>query len=361
MGMIEATSPVRVGVLAPLTRPGWVDAGRQLLAGFELAAAHVNDRGGTRGRLLELLVRDTAADPRKGEAAVDELAALGVAAVAGEYHSVVARAAALRADATGVPFLCSSAVLDALTDRPTDWVARLPPPQSLGWRRFADHLLDLGHRCVGIAAEPSIYWEAGTRILRDQLESGNGCVLRFHARELAPEELCAELLEGGATALVLLVGDPELAASFVGKVRSDERLSKLLVGAPAGQPELVGWRARLGADCASIPFLRYLPETLTPLGESVASALRKELRAEPSFVAYEGYDTIVTLAGIFRSFGTEREAVAGAWPKISVAGTRSEITFSRDSGSVWQWPHAPVQIAARDPADPLRYEVLRQF
>jgi transposase InsO family protein len=39
-----------------------------------------------------------------------------VAALAGEYHSVVARAAAARAAALGVPFLCSSAVLDALTE-----------------------------------------------------------------------------------------------------------------------------------------------------------------------------------------------------------------------------------------------------
>jgi ABC-type branched-subunit amino acid transport system substrate-binding protein len=50
------------------------------------------------------VVRDTAADPQRASAAVDELARLGVAALAGEYHSVVARAAAARADALGLPF-----------------------------------------------------------------------------------------------------------------------------------------------------------------------------------------------------------------------------------------------------------------
>ena len=64
------------------------------------------------------MVRDTAANPGTAAAAVDELARLGVAALAGEYHSVVARAAAARADAVGLPFLCSSAVLDALTEEP---------------------------------------------------------------------------------------------------------------------------------------------------------------------------------------------------------------------------------------------------
>src|SRR3954447_19104455 len=92
-------SPVPVGALVPLTRAGWVEAGQHLLAGLELAVRDVNDGGGIVGRPLELVVRDTAADPQRAAAAVDELAGLGVAAVVGEYHSVAARAAAGRADA----------------------------------------------------------------------------------------------------------------------------------------------------------------------------------------------------------------------------------------------------------------------
>ena len=99
--------------MVPLSRPGWVESGRHLLAGMELAAREANETGGIGGRPLELVLRDTAADPHKAAAAVDEFARLGVAALAGEYHSVVARAAAARADALGLPFLCSSAVLDA--------------------------------------------------------------------------------------------------------------------------------------------------------------------------------------------------------------------------------------------------------
>jgi len=95
-----STSPsIRIGALVPLTRPGWIEAGRHLLAGLELAAREVNDAGGMRGRPIELLVRDTAADPQRAAAAVDELATLGVVALAGEYHSVVARTIAAKADA----------------------------------------------------------------------------------------------------------------------------------------------------------------------------------------------------------------------------------------------------------------------
>src|SRR3954453_568320 len=130
--MVRKRPDVQIGALVPLTRPGWVEAGRHLLAGLELGVRNVNDTGGIDGREPELVVRDTAADPQTAAAAVDDLARLGVAAVAGEYHSVVARAAAARADALGLPFLCSSAVLAPLPEQPTDVGGGLPPPPPHG-------------------------------------------------------------------------------------------------------------------------------------------------------------------------------------------------------------------------------------
>ena len=179
-------SAVLIGALVPLTRPGWVEAGRHLLAGLELAVRDVNETGGITGRPLELVIRDTAADPQRAAAAVDDLSAMGVAALAGEYHSVAARAAAARADAFGVPFLCSSAVLDGLTEQPTEWVARLAPAQSHGWQVYADFLLRAGHRRIAAATEPSVYWESGARILRDYLSPHGGTVMELDMRALAP-------------------------------------------------------------------------------------------------------------------------------------------------------------------------------
>jgi len=289
---------MKIGALVPLSPPGWVDAGRNLLAGLQLAADELG---------VELVIRDTAADPERAAAAVDELAALGVAAVAGEYHSVVARAVAMRADALGLPFLCSSAVLDALVEQPSDWVARLSPPQSRGWRHFAEFLLAAGHRRIAVAADPSVYWESGIRILQESL-----------------------IVAEDADALLLLVGYPEPAESIVASARRAGRF----IGAPAGQPEFAGW--------PGIPFLRYLPERLTPLGERVLAALG----GTPSFVAFEGYDTILALVERLRT---------GAWSAVD--GTRGRIEFSRANG-IWQWAQAPVQIVDRDPARPARFRVL---
>ncbi|WP_330334270.1 ABC transporter substrate-binding protein [Streptomyces sp. NBC_00536] len=353
---------VRIGALVPLTRPGWTGAGRHLLAGLELGVREVNGAGGIAGRPLELVVRDTAADPLKAAAAVDELDGMGVAALAGEYHSVVARAAAARADALGLPFLCSSAVLDALTDEPTPWVARLAPPQSRGWRTYADFLLAAGHRRIAVATQPSVYWASGTRVLRDHLAAHGGTVTALDMSALTPAALCDELVGQGATALLLLVGHPEPAVPIVRAVRSDERLAGMLMGAPAGQPEFAEWAELLGGDGATIPFLRYLPERLGPHGARVGAALREGLGEAPSFVAFEGYDTVAVLADLLRAHGTDRAdraRTAAAWPQVSVDGTRGRIGFSRLPGiSVWQWAGAPLQVADRDPADPCRFRVL---
>jgi ABC-type branched-subunit amino acid transport system substrate-binding protein len=359
-GAERADGPsVQIGALVPLTRPGWAEAGQHLLAGLELAVREVNGAGGIAGRPLELVVRDTAADPERAAAAVDELARLGVAALAGEYHSVVARAAAARADALGLPFLCSSAVLDALTEQPTEWVARLAPAQSHGWQIYADFLLSAGHRRIAVAAQPSVYWAAGTGILRDYLAPRGGTVIELDTRALTPTAVCGELAGHHVTALLLLAGYPEPAVSIVRSVRRDQRLAEIMIGAPAGQPEFAGWATLLGNDGAGIPFLRYLPERLSPLGARVETALRERLAEAPSFVAFEGYDTVTVLAGVLRAHGTGRARTAESWPRVAVEGTRGQIQFSRTPGiSVWQWAWPPVQVADRDPAEPDRFRIL---
>ena len=351
-------SAIQVGALVPLTRPGWVEAGRHLLAGLELAVREVNDVGIV-GRPLKLVIRDTAADPQRAAAAVDELSRLGVAALAGEYHSVVARAAAAKADALGLPFLCSSAVLDALTEQPTDWVARLAPAQSHCWQIYADFLLSAGHTRIAVATEPSVYWASGAGILRDYLSSRGGTVIELDLRVLDPAAVREELVDNCATALLLLVGYPESAVSLVTSIRHDQRLAEIMIGAPAGQPEFAEWSTLLGDDGVAVPFLRYLPERLSPLGARVETALRERLAEAPSFVAFEGYDTIAVLADMLRSHAADRARIAEAWPRVAVEGTRGQIQFSRTPGiSVWQWAWPPIQVVDRDPAQPDRFRVL---
>jgi hypothetical protein len=72
----------------------------------------------------------------------------------------------------------------------------------------------------------------------------------------------------------------------------------------------------------------------------------------PSFVALEGYDTILALAELLR--GRDR-----AWSRVAVDGTRGPIRFSRVPGiGVWQWAWPPIEVVDRDPDAPERFRVL---
>lgn len=355
-------SCTKIGILAPLSKPGWTDVGRHLVAGLKLASEKVNKTGSNSGVPIEVTINDTAADARKAIATVDELAGLGVVSLAGEYHSVVARAIANRAHELRLPYLCSSAVLDKLTEQPTDWVARLAPAQSYCWRVYADFILQEGHQNIAIAIDPtSIYWQSGSRVLQECFTAGGGSTIELKVRTLTPAAFCGEIVNqrNRATVLILLVGLPEPIIPIIKAVRGDQRLSTIVFGAPAGQPEFAEMHNLLREHNLAIPFLRYMPEQLSPLGSFVEGVLRKRLAEEPSFVALEDYDTIIVLANMLRSFGINQASIAPSWSCISVQGTRGHIQFSRVPGiSVWQWAWPPIQVVDRDPGNPKTFRVL---
>jgi hypothetical protein len=177
-------------------------------------------------------------------------------------------------------------------------------------------------------------------------------------RVLDPAAVCDELVDNGTTAVLLLVGYPELAASIVTSVRRDERLAEVMVGDPAGRPEFAEWSKLLGDDGVEIPFLRYLPERVSALGSRVEAALGEVLAEAPSFVAFQGYDTVVVLAELLRHCGADPARIADAWARIAVEGARGQIQFSRMPGiSVWQWAWPRIQVIARDPEEPGDFRV----
>ena len=169
----------------------------------------------------------------------------------------------------------------------------------------------------------------------------------------------------GVDALLLLVGYPEPAVGLVKAVRADARLAGLRIGDPAGRAEFPEWLASLGEDGADVPFLRYLTSTRVSHpgpGTQVAERLTRIVGgSDPSFVAFEGYDSVQVVAEALRTGGADRQGVSEALSGVRVAGTRGTIDFARASSGILQWTWPPVQIAAhRDPQRPQEVSVLYQ-
>lgn len=347
--MAASDRAVRVGGVMPLSRPGFFEAGRHLKAGLELAVADVNGNGGVGGRSLELMVRDTGAGPAQAAALVDELHADGVVAIAGEYHSVVARALAARATQLGLAFVCSSAVLDSLTDEPSQWVARLAPAQSHCWRAYAEFLIGAGYRRVALITQPDRYWSTGAGILRAVLGEAGVGVVSVDASTTDADDAVALLAEtGGIAAAVLLIAYPEPAASLVKALRARGALRDIAIGDPAGRAEFPEWAHLLGGDGLGVPFLRYMPDRLGAEGQMIERRLTEILGEAPSFAAFEAYDAISVVAAALRAGGRDRAALAASLGGLTVAGSRGQINFTQVPGiSVWQWAWPPIQIVAR--------------
>jgi hypothetical protein len=200
---------------------------------------------------------------------------------------------------------------------------------------------------------------AGTRILRYHLARHGGSVAELDMSVLDPTAVCEELVRRRATALLLLTSHPEPAVSLVRAVRRDQRLAEVLVGAPAGQPELPSWAALLGGDGAGVPFLRYLPERLGALGTRVEANLRERLdespRSSPSRATTRSPSSPQCCAPRARTgHGSPRPG------RVSRSrGPGGDPVLPNTGVGVWQWAWPPVQVVDRDPAEPERFRVLR--
>jgi ABC-type branched-subunit amino acid transport system substrate-binding protein len=329
-----------------LSAPGLVPAGRHLRAGLELAVEDVSEAGGIRSRPIDLVVADSAGDPARAVEAFEAFCADGVVGVVGEYHSMVATRLAERADALQLPFICSSATLADLCSRPTDLVARLAAPQSLGWRIYAEQLLAAGHRHVALALHPDRYWSSGANVLETRLRAGGARCTAVETSGLTVEQVVERVAALDVDMLLLLVGFPEPLASIVRTVRSHDHLAGLALGDPAGRAEFTEWSSVVGDAAGPVPYLRYRPTRLTDLGARAWDRLTRRLGEAPSFVALEGYDTVQLLtAGLHQR--ADRTGLRDALPRVHAQGTRGPLSLVRPPGShILELLSPPVQVVA---------------
>ncbi len=330
---------VKVGFLAPLSAPGWQDAGSLLLAGFQAGINEINSRGA--GVTIDPLIRDTAGNPDLASEMVRSLKREGVQALAGEYHSVVARSVSHVAHELELPYLCSSAVLDKLIDIPSNWVARLSPPQSIGWSIYTDYLCSQGHTQVATLYSDSLYWTQGMKILEARLAQHGGSLTAFEYSDAAFAELQRFLLSGRASSVLLLLGHPDPIVSVLRSLRSESLLQDILIGTPAGQSELKLWHEELGTLGNEVSFLQYLPQSLSPLGQTATEKMTLEGYTSPPFVYLEGYDSALVVADLL-----SRPLNSKPWASVFADGTRGHISFTFDPNcNIWQWLNAPVRVA----------------
>jgi branched-chain amino acid transport system substrate-binding protein len=131
-GLFSTTSAlaqgIKVGVILPLTgklaHPGEIERDSFLMAMEEINAA-----GGIRGRMIDLIMEDTASRPEMGRLAVKKLISKdNVIVLGGGCSSPVTYEAAALAQEEKIPFVINTASADKITEEGWKYVFRLNPP-----------------------------------------------------------------------------------------------------------------------------------------------------------------------------------------------------------------------------------------
>ncbi len=171
----SGSSDFRVGLEAPLSGEQSV-LGKGMLKGAQLAAAQLNDDGGIRGKQVEIVPIDDAADPETGVKAAKAAIADGLDGVVGPYNSGVGiETLPLYIDAGLVPIRLTS-------DSSTNGLGFTLQPMTYQIAPVASQALNewLGAKTVAIAYDPTQnYTVSVSQALKASLEKAGVTVTAY--------------------------------------------------------------------------------------------------------------------------------------------------------------------------------------
>lgn len=158
--------PIKIAVIIPLTGASAKTA-EQMQHGAELAVEEINTGGGIAGRPLELLIYDDELAPEKATTEAQRaITRDGVTAIVGAQSSGEALAIREIAERSEIPFITSSATVEAVTEGAT-YTYRIAPLLT----DYANGVVDIG-MTIGLE-DPSIAHDSGGAgiLLRDLFTS----------------------------------------------------------------------------------------------------------------------------------------------------------------------------------------------
>lgn len=134
---------IKVGVILPLTGK-LATIGEIERDSFLMAMEEINAAGGIRGRMIDLILEDTASRPEVGRLAIKKLISKDKAiVVGGGCSSPVTYEAAVLAQEEKIPFLINTASADKITEDGWEYIFRLNQPASEYPRTLAQFLKEV--------------------------------------------------------------------------------------------------------------------------------------------------------------------------------------------------------------------------
>lgn len=344
--------PIRIGWVGPLSE-GAVAGGNEMLAAANIAVEEVNGRGGVLGRTLELVPRDTMADPEVGASVIEELIDdEGVAVVVGGLHSSVVVAQIEVAHDRGVPFVVADAWADEITAAQYDEVFRIAPVNSLIYEAVGAWLRSAKFQDVVIVAETTVFGTEASALIRDGLTSDGSAVtvIDVDAADVDIDDVVGRIADGSHDLVMMLIASDTVypvinAVCEAGLAPSST--TALYVGAATGVTTTF-WD-QLGS-CGRYVIAEYLVVP-TDQWNDLATGLAAELETPDASMASGGfasYDSVLLAAdAVERAGSTDPDDIIAALAATGLVGSRGQYSFSEDTEPAWhhqQFLDAPVTV-----------------
>ena len=334
-----AEGPIKIGVMAPLSAPGAVLLGQQIVWAVQLAAAEWNAACGIRidgtNHRIELVVGDNEGLPERAQAIAERMIFEdGVVAVVGDYHSAVALATMGIWQQNAIPMIYSGPWNDNVTangiqpfegqparitsnDAGIDYVFRISPAISFAATVMIDWLLHVGTDYAVVIAENTDYGVPASQKDEELLAAGGARTDIYHV-ELGQEDflpLLTRILAAAETpdAVILeMTGETMLnltqQMSEIGLAPSEDTLCVLL--------DEIAYASKTFWE--TVPFGNYcvffrvgiVPTLFNEMTHFVANSYLEEFGDEIASYALAAYDAFWLMAGAIERANTTTDKAA---------------------------------------------------
>jgi branched-chain amino acid transport system substrate-binding protein len=323
----RSSDPIYIGVAGP-----WKEAfGRMNKQGIDLAVAHINARGGIRGRQLRLVERDDEGVGTKAAAIAGEFVAnRSIVAVVGHVTSgaMMAAAPVYEQGLAAIATTASSPDLSGISE----WAFRVISSDSANGIDMARFATARGFKRVAILFENNSYGRGLADAFR---RNYNGQVV---ALDPIPSDGRTSLepyvsyLRVKAPDLVFVAGTDASGRSFLQEARR-QSLSSAYMGGDGWTPLTLDTAIAEGVYVGA-PFSAEDPRAEA---QTFVRAYRERYHEDPDGNAALGYDATMVLASAIENVGGSRSAIrdwlAGLANAQPHAGVTGPIAF-KETGDV---------------------------
>jgi branched-chain amino acid transport system substrate-binding protein len=356
----RAADPIKVGWVGPLSPPGGYAEGALMKQAAELAAEHLNAKGGVLGRPIQVIFQDTRGKPEEGTAAAERLISQEkVVAITGEFHSSVFLAEMEVAHKAGIPIIAVDVWALSITGKGYPEVFRVAPNQALIASKYGDWIAAAGFKNVAFIFEKTDGGQSARDVLLPVLDK-HGVKYEVVGADPNSTEFTAQIerfkshqppFDFFMTAYSEAGAYPMISQSHTLGFAPTPRTGIANSGGPAVDPTF--WKNVGPAGKYLVTEIVGLPKNAwNDKTKAFVAAYKKKYNQTPSPQAIENYDAMLVLAdAITRAKSTDGKAIIGALEKTDVVLGRGRYTFSTSHQPDWayhQFMNAPVALVQFD-------------